>query len=449
VDPLSLALAASLGFAVGATLAWILGAARASASAAGAAFEREARERAEASLAQAVGRKDAAEESLARADEQLKAARTSLDEQRRFVESAGAQLERAFGDAAAKALHGNTEQFLALAKAKLEAARGEATGDLDSRRQAIEALVKPLTDSVKDLRTHADEIERKREHAYGKIGEQVRSLLEATAGVEKQAVTLSTALRGSQVRGRWGEIALQNIVELAGMTEHVDFETQRAIVDGKRPDLVVRLPKSRRIAVDSKAPVSAYLEAVEAKSDAERAAALDRHARSLRSHVKALAAKDYAAGLAGVDLVVLFIPADAFLSAALETDPHLLRDALGERVVLASPSLLLALLRTVALSHHEESVARDAAAILAAAKTHYERVVAFSGHFEKIGKGLHTAVAAFNDGVASFESRVLPSGRELERLKVAETAREALEAPRRVDLLPSRGEPRVPSAPAA
>jgi DNA recombination protein RmuC len=337
-------------------------------------------------------------------------------------------------------LKGNSEQFtsqfLSLAGQRLETANADAASDLESRKAGIEALLAPLKATLDRLEARTGEIERARTEAYSRIDEQVRTLAGAAAGVQREAVVLSTALKGTQVRGRWGELALRNVVELAGMAAHVDYAEQETVDDGKRPDMVVRLPGARRVAVDSKATTDFYVEACRATTDEAREAALDRHAAAVRGRVRALASKEYAAHLAGsVDFVVLFLPGDPYLSAAFARDPDLLVDALKQKVLVATPTTLLALLRTLSLYHQHEALARDAAQIAQAAKTLYERGAKFAEHLGKVGKGLAFALGAYNDAVASFETRFLPAAGELEGLKAAEPD-PRLRSVKRVDSAP-------------
>jgi DNA recombination protein RmuC len=429
------------GVSVGAALAWLAGArrARAFAERAAAAEERsraeaERREEAERRLGLAEAARAESEGRISVADEQARQARAFLAEERAFVETARARMESVFKAAAADALKGNNDQFLSLAAQRLETTKREAAADVDARKAAIEALLSPLKTTLERLEEKTSSLEQARAQAYAKIDEQVRSLATAAAGIQRETVTLSTALKGSQVRGRWGEVALRNVVELSGMSQHVDFAEQETIGDGKRPDMVVRLPGTRRIAVDSKATTEFYLEAVAASCEAEREAALDRHAAAVRARVRDLAARDYAARLdGGVDLVVLFLPGEPYLAAAFARDPDLLADALKHRVLVTTPTTLVALLRTVAIYHQQEAVARDAAQIAEAATTLYERGVKFADHLGRVGKGLSTALQAYNEAVGSFETRFLPAGREVERLKVAERSTQRLEPIKRVD----------------
>jgi DNA recombination protein RmuC len=440
----TLALLLAAAFALGALIGWLAAAlrrggetARLSAAEATAQVERERRVQAEAELAGM--RREAAElgQHMAVAQEKTARAQELVRDQSEFLARARGELESSFKALAAAALQGSTEQFLALAEQRMQTSRTQVTADLEERRAAIEALLAPLRDTLARLDQKTTEIERDRIDAYSRLDENIRLLAETTTVLQEKTTTLSTALRSSQVRGRWGEIALRNVAELAGMTEHCDFEVQETQEEGGRIDMVVRLPGGRSIAVDSKAPIDAYLEACEAASDAVREDALDRHAKVLRRHVKSLASRNYASQLAGeVDLVVLFLPGDPFLAAAFAQDPDLQVDALRSKILLATPSTLVALLRTVAIYWQQERVAEDAQAILATAQDLYDRVAIFRNHLAEIGKGLERALGAFNDAVGSFQRNLLPFSSHLEDLKVTEQATRRVEELRLVERRP-------------
>ena len=381
--------------------------------------------------------KEAAEKELAALGERTEHAEAALREQREFLESSREDLENSFRALAAAALQGNNEEFLRLAEERWSTTREQAARDLEERRQGIETLLAPLKDTLVKLETRTGEIERAREGAYQALLEQLRGLQEATASLHDKTTSLDSVLRGSQAQGRWGELALKNVVELAGMSQHVDFQEQATVRDGRRPDLVVRLPGNRRLAVDAKVPFNAYVEAAEAKTQSRRDAALDRHVAALREHVKKLAARDYAEALGGtVDLVVLFLPGDAFLSAAFARDPDLQLNALRQKVLIATPTTLVALLRTVAIYWQQESMAKNAEKIAGVARDLYERAAIFGEHLSRVGDGLDSAVDAFNRAAGSFERRLLPMGRRLEELKIAEQVGRTLEAPPTIEDAP-------------
>lgn len=385
-----------------------------------------------------------AQESLRDLDRRLAVA----EERGKLFEDARRELESRFQALAHQALRGNAEQFLTLANEKFESSRSQARADLEERRKAIEALLQPLAQGLEKLDQRAAEIERARVDAYSRLDEQIRHLVETTQTLQNRTTSLTTALKGSQVGGVWGEIALRNIAELAGMTKHCDFEEQTTLADGKRPDMTINLPGDRRIAVDAKAPLVAYLEAVDATDPKRREQALDRHVKSLRGHVRTLASRGYAGSLdSAVDLVVLFLPGDPILSAAFERDPALQTDALREKILIATPTTLVALLRTVAIYWQQSSVVENAEAIAVAARELYDRAAKFGEDLGRLGRGLETALNAYNAAVGSFDRRLLPMGRKLEEMKVTEQTRRELTAPEPIDesprrpSLPSSGEP--------
>jgi DNA recombination protein RmuC len=420
--------------ALGALLAWLLAASRNARTAALHAAaqsqfqaERERRLAAEQALAGERQALAVLDRELAVARERVAQAERLAAEQRDFVEQARRDLENSFQALAATALRGNTEEFLALAEQKWQAGRAAATNDLDERRSAIELLLQPLRDTLGRLDQRTGEIERARIDAYSRMDEHLKVLAEQTAALRDKTGSLSNLLRGSQTGGRWGEVLLRNVAEMAGMAEHCDFAEQETQSDGSRPDMVVKLPGGRSIAVDSKAPLNAYVEASDATSDGVRRDALQRHARALRLHVKTLAERDYASSLGGpVDLVVLFLPGDSLLAAAFGEDPDLQVAAFRAKVLIATPTTLVALLRTVAIYWQQTELAENAERILDAARLLYERAVVFEEHLGAVGKGLGGAVGAFNRAVASFETRLMPAARRLEELKVGAGAQRQL-----------------------
>jgi len=381
-------------------------------------------------------------EALAVARRDAERAQEEIAKQREFLESTKKDMENTFKALATGVLEGSTRQFLGFAEERFSRSKSEAEAALEARKQAIQNLLDPLRETLTKLEARTGEIEQARTAAYAKVDEQIAHLAEVTLRLEDKTASLQAALRGNTTRGRWGEIALRNIVELSGMTEHCDFTEQTTLEDGGRPDMVVRLPGRRFIAVDAKAPLNAYLAALEAGSDEERNAALDRHVASLRGHVKELASRDYAEGLGGkVDLVVLFLPGDPFLAAAFARAPDLQAEALRLKVLVATPTTLMALLRTVAIYWQQRSIAENAERIATAARTLYERASVFADHLNQVGNGLRGAVDAYNRTVASFERRLLPMSRQLEEMKVTEQSTRQLELPETVEEAPRHASP--------
>jgi len=367
------------------------------------------------------------------AEVELRTSRDRIEEQKKFIADSRKELEDSFKALSAAALEGSTKQFLELAEQRWKTTREEAGADLEKRRQAIETLLAPLTETLKKLDAKTGEMEKDRRGAYEGLKVHLAQLQSATATLQDRTTTLATALRGTQARGRWGEIALKNIAELAGMSEHCDFEEQTTTSEGGRPDMVVNLPDGRYIAVDAKVPLAGYLKAVEAVDEETRQAGLREHVQAVRAHIKDLAARDYAAGIEGdVDLVVLFLPADSFLAAAYSEEPELQNEAMRSRVLLATPTTLVALLRTVAIYHQQRALAENAREIGDTARELYDRAAKFGEDLAKTGRGLKTAVDAYNAAVGSFERRFLPMGQKLESLKVTEQSRRELTAPERL-----------------
>jgi DNA recombination protein RmuC len=373
-----------------------------------------------------------------RLNEELQTARVDLSgvrAEREANERATKSVEATFQSLASKVLLANQGQFLELAKAKLETSEKQHAGELQKRKQDIESLVKPLAEKLKELKTFTHELEGKREKAYGEIKTQIAHLCSATSQLNTQSVTLATALTGSsQARGRWGEMALRNIAELAGMTEHCDFSEQVVDDAGRRPDMVVKLPGGGAIPVDAKVPLADYLKACEETDPQRREENLRAHAAALRGFVRDLARKDYASALNGkVDYTVMFVSAEPILAAAFSKEPQLQADAMRERILIATPVTLVALLRTVGIYWRQEKVAENAEKIWQAALEFYDRVSTFQEKLSKMGKGLGMAVGAFNEAVGSFERRVLPAGRKLEDLGTVKDATRKLELPKEIE----------------
>ena len=334
----------------------------------------------------------------------------------------GAELERKFAGLASEVLGKNSESFLKLVSERFEKHKASASEDLEKRRAAIETLVKPLGESLSKFETKVDAIEKARTDAYRLVTEQVKHLVEGQTGLRSETSRLVQALRRPETRGRWGEYQLRNVLEMAGMTRHVDFVEQPTIEgdDGRlRPDVIIRVPGGTSIIVDAKTPLDAYLSAVEATDEETRERLIADHARQVRDHVRALASREYWKALPGTpDFVVMFIPGESFFAAAIESDPALLESAWRERVLISTPTTLIALVKTIAFGWQQEKLAENAQAVAAQGRDLYDRIKIFGGHMGDIGKALRQAVERYNKGVGSLESRVLPAARKFETLGV-------------------------------
>jgi DNA recombination protein RmuC len=349
----------------------------------------------------------------------------SLQQERQIAfEAANAQLTRAFSELANQSLKSNSENFLRLAEQNLGTQQEKAKRELGEREKAVENLVKPIRDALEASQKQIAELEKSRGEAYGSITNQLEAMQTSQKSLARETQNLVNALRRPEVRGRWGEITLRRLVELAGMVEHCDFQEQvHSVGEGQiiRPDMIVRMPDRRELVVDVKTPLDAYLEAAEAPDDAQRKLALQRHAKNVHAHIRMLASKAYWDQFdESPEFVILFIPGDQFLSAALNEKPDLIEFALSKQIILATPTSLVALLKAVAYGWRQLALADNAREIRALAEDLYGRLAAFVGHMNRMGRQLASSVETYNKAVGSLERSVLPGARKFVELGVHE-----------------------------
>ncbi|HUJ21727.1 MAG TPA: DNA recombination protein RmuC [Bryobacteraceae bacterium] len=370
---------------------------------------------------------------------ELDAARKLAEVNLNAAQTGGAgKLTETFQVVADAALRASQQSFLDSARSTLETVRVEMTGDLTQRQTAVETVVRPLAESVGKLEAQIHELEAARQRAFGGIEQQLQTLSQRELDLQRETASLVTALRAPQVRGRWGEVTLKRVAELAGMVDRCDFTEQETheTENGRiRPDMVVKLPGDRTIVVDAKVPLTAYLDAVGATSEADRRNAILRHSQQVAKHVDQLSSKTYWAQFQPApEFVVLFLPGDHFFSAALEHKPELVEDAARLKVLVATPCTLIAILKGVSYGWRQERLAQNAEQIRELAVELFDRIVTQQAHFNEIGRGLGKSVEAFNRAVASLESRLYPSLRRIRELGA--TAAEEPPVPERVDVVP-------------
>lgn len=398
----------------------------------------------------------------ARLEATLEQERRSATDRIATLEKSEARLSDTFKALSGDALRSNNEAFLTLAKSTLEKYQEGAKGDLEQKRKEVDAVIKPIAESLEKVNTQIAELEKIRRQDYGGLAEHLKNLKLETAALNSETRNLGNALRKPMVRGRWGEIQLERVVELAGMMDHCDFDRQATThtEDGRlRPDLVVHLPGGKTIVVDAKAPIESYLAAHEQKDEAAAKELMKNHARAVKTHVSKLSEKSYwSQFVATPEFVVMFLPGENFLSAALEQDPSLIEAGADQDVILATPTTLIALLRAVAFGWRQEKIAESAQEIKNLGKTLYERLSKLAEHFGKVGANLDRAVTSYNETVGSLETRVLPAARrfqdldvaaveEIEEVKPIEKSTRALQATEFLDSPAPAPQPAKPSQP--
>ncbi|RRQ22940.1 DNA recombination protein RmuC [Thiohalobacter thiocyanaticus] len=353
----------------------------------------------------------------------LAAERRAAEERTSANEAAREQLGQAFSAMASEALKHNSSEFLKLAQENLQRYQSQAQQELAQKEKAVENLVKPIREALTKTEAEVRRMENERREAFGALNRHIQTIAESHRLLQTETRNLVQALRRPEVRGQWGEMTLKRLTELAGMVEHCDF-VEQVHSEGEsgrlRPDMVVRMPDSREIIVDAKTPLDAYLSAVEATDDAVRERHLDSHARNVRQRVRELSAKAYWQQFSkSPDFVVLFIPGDQFLSAALDRDHALLEDAMANKVVLATPTSLVALLRAVGYGWRQAVLAENAEHIRQVGEEVYGRLGTFAEHLGRLGKSLEGSVSAYNKAVGSFDSRVLPGLRKFTEMGIS------------------------------
>lgn len=359
-------------------------------------------------------------------------------ERQALLEESRKTLTQAFQSLSLEALQQNSRSFLELAQQNLTNFQNLAKGDLDLRQAKIDEIVKPLSETLVKVDSKLQELEGERKSAYASLNEMVRSLVEThIPRLHSETMGLVKALRQPVVRGRWGEIQLRRVVEMAGMLEHCDFQEQQTAGDEERlrPDLIIRLPGNKQVVVDAKAPLSAYLEAAEAETDEIRGQKLLEHARQVRQHIAQLGRKSYWEQFQPApEFVILFLPGEMFYSSALQADPGLIEYGVTERVIPATPTTLIALLRAVAYGWQQETIAKNAREISEMGRELYKRIMDFTDHWSKVGKALGTAVDTYNKASGTLERRVLVTARRLRELRSG--TEEEIPVPPAVESLP-------------
>jgi DNA recombination protein RmuC len=360
---------------------------------------------------------------------------TTLELERNTSQAREQELQQKFASLSAQALRENSSVFLQLAQESLKQMQIQGDHDLAKKEKAVEDLVKPLREALEKSEAQIRRIEQERQQAYGSLTKHLETVAQTQQLLHGETRNLVQALRRPEVRGQWGELTLRRLVELAGMVEHCDFYEQLQLdtEEGRRrPDMVVRMPDGREIIVDVKTPLDAYLSAVEAPDEDSRQRHLEQHARKVRERVRELAAKAYWNQFPRApDFILLFIPGEQFLAAALDIDRALLEDALRQRIILTTPTSFVALLRAVAYGWRQEQLAANAERIREVGEELYRRLAVFADHLARLGKGLDTAVDNYNRAVGSFETKVLTGARRFTELGVAPT--KALDEPSRIE----------------
>ena len=378
--------------------------------------------------------KQAKTEALTKLDE----ARKGFEEQKALIDTMKKEMTDTFNALSSAALKSSSEDFLRLASESLGKVVTDTKGRLGEHQVAMDGMIKPLYESLKRYEEQIKTMEEGRHKAYGSLEEQLRTLASTQESLQKETSNLVSALRKPQVRGRWGEMQLRRVAELSGMSVHCDFTEQQSVDTDKgkiRPDMIVHLPMDREIVVDSKVSLEAYLDTVNASTDDEKRSKMEKHAQQVRAHMIKLASKEYWSQFKqSPEFVVLFIPGESFLGAAVEVDSSLIEDGIEKRVIIATPTTFIALLRAIAYGWRQEQVTKNAQEISDLGRQLYERISTLAQHFDNVGKGLEKAIGSYNKAVGSMESRVLPTVRKFRELGV--TGAEEIPIIDKVDQVP-------------
>jgi DNA recombination protein RmuC len=378
--------------------------------------------------------KQAKTEALTKLDE----ARKGFEEQKALIDTMKKEMTDTFNALSSAALKSSSEDFLRLASESLGKVVTDTKGRLGEHQVAMDGMIKPLYESLKRYEEQIKTMEEGRHKAYGSLEEQLRTLASTQESLQKETSNLVSALRKPQVRGRWGEMQLRRVAELSGMSVHCDFTEQQSVGTEKgkiRPDMIVHLPMDREIVVDSKVSLEAYLDTVNASTDEEKRSKMEKHAQQVRAHMVKLASKEYWSQFKqSPEFVVLFIPGESFLGAAVEVDSSLIEDGIEKRVIIATPTTFIALLRAIAYGWRQEQVTKNAQEISDLGRQLYERISTLAQHFDNVGKGLEKAIGSYNKAVGSMESRVLPTVRKFRELGV--TGAEEIPVVDQVDQVP-------------
>lgn len=381
---------------------------------------------------------DAERQAKTEALTKLEAAQKGFDEQKALIDTMKKEMTDTFNALSSAALKSSSEDFLMLASESLGKVVTDTKGRLGEHQAAMDGMIKPLYETLKRYEEQIKTMEEGRHKAYGSLEEQLRSMASTQENLQKETSNLVSALRKPQVRGRWGEMQLRRVAELSGMSIHCDFTEQQSVDTDKgkiRPDMIVHLPMDREIVVDSKVSLEAYLDTVNAATEEEKKSRMEKHAQQVRTHMNKLASKDYWSQFKqSPEFVVLFIPGESFLGAAVEVDSSLIEDGIEKRVIIATPTTFIALLRAIAYGWRQEQVTKNAQEISDLGRQLYERMVTLVQHFENVGKSLEKAIGSYNRAVGSMESRVLPSVRKFKELGV--TGSEEIPVLEKVDQIP-------------